>query len=38
MKVAGRIYVMSRGEIVYTGTTEQVRRDEAAIKKAHFVI
>lgn len=38
MKVADRIYVMSRGEIVYTGTKEQVRRDEATIKKAHFVI
>ena len=38
MKVADRIYVMSRGEIVYTGTKEQAQRDQAIIKKAHFVI
>ena len=38
MRTADRIYVMSRGEIVYTGTNEQVRRDEVTIKKAHFVI
>ena len=38
LRVADRIYVMSRGRIVYTGTNEEVRREEATIKKNLFVV
>ena len=32
------LYVMSRGRIVYAGTNEDVRREEATIKKNLFVV
>ena len=38
LRVADRIYVMSRGRIVYAGTNEDVRREEATIKKNLFVV
>jgi branched-chain amino acid transport system ATP-binding protein len=37
MAVADRIYVMSRGRIVYAGTVDEVRRDEATVR-THFVV
>lgn len=37
MAVADRLYVMSRGRIVYSGTIDQVRRDEATVR-SHFVV
>jgi branched-chain amino acid transport system ATP-binding protein len=37
MAVADRVYVMSRGRIVYTGSVADVRRDEVEVKR-HFVV
>jgi branched-chain amino acid transport system ATP-binding protein len=37
MAVADRVYVMSRGRIVYSGTIADVRRDEATVR-SHFVV
>jgi ABC-type branched-subunit amino acid transport system ATPase component len=37
MAVADRVYVMSRGRIVYHGTLDDVRRDEATVR-THFVV
>lgn len=37
MRIADRIYVMSRGRIVYTGTVDDVRRDEASVR-TYFVV